>query len=128
MHNYIKELKQRLESETDEHRRFQIQATLCEVELSYRHRIAVAKGMISKKENDNMSKTTSTQQYAAFAKRKDGGEWRKLNGLFYCKGKRDAQLLIDNHRNSFEGQKWPCEYKIMSREVVTIAEEWSDVL
>lgn len=75
-----------------------------------------------------MSKTTTTQQYAVFAKRKDGGEWHKLNGLFYCKGKLDAQLLIDNHKNSFEGQKWPCEYKIMSREVVTITEEWSDVL
>jgi hypothetical protein len=72
--------------------------------------------------------TTTTTQYAAFAKRKDGGEWRKLNGLFYCKGKLDAQLLIDNHKDSFEGQRWPCEYKIMTREVTTIAEEWSEVL
>ncbi len=75
-----------------------------------------------------MSKTTTTTQYAAFAKRKDGGEWCKLNGLFYCKGKLDAQLLIDNHKDSFEGQRWPCEYKIMAREVTTIAEDWSDVL
>jgi hypothetical protein len=75
-----------------------------------------------------MSKTTTTTQYAAFARRKDGGEWRKLNGLFYCKGKLDAQLLIDSHKDSFEGQHWPCEYKIMAREVTTIMEEWGDVL
>lgn len=130
MHNYIKELKKRLETECDEHRRHLIQATLCEVELLHQQRIEATKSMtfVKKENDDNMSKTTITTQYAAFAKRKDGGEWRKLNGLFYCKGKLDAQLLIDNHKNSFEGQKWPCEYKIMSREVMTIAEEWSDVL
>ena len=75
-----------------------------------------------------MSKTTIVTQYAAFAKRKDGGEWHKLNGLFYFKSKAEAQRCIDDHRNSFQGQKWPCEYKVMAREVTTISEEWSDVL
>lgn len=130
MHNYVEELKKRLENESDEHRRCLIESTLCEAELLHKMRIEHAKGItrLKGKDCENMSKTTTTQQYAAFVKRQDGGEWCKLNGLFYCKGKLDAQLLIDNHKNSFEGQKWPCEYKIMSRKVVTITEEWSDAL
>ena len=74
-----------------------------------------------------MSKTTTVTQYAAFAKRTDDS-WFKLNGLFYFKSKAEAQRCIDSHKNSFEGQHWPCEYKIMAREVTTISEEWSDVL
>ena len=76
-----------------------------------------------------MSKTTTTTtvtQYAAFAKRQDGG-WQKLNGLFYFKSKLEAQRCIDEHKASFEGHHFPCEYRIMSREVTTISEDWSDV-
>ena len=75
-----------------------------------------------------MSKTTTTTQYAAFAKRTDGGEWFKLNGIFYFKCKAEAQRCIDSHKTSFGGQHFPCEYKIMSREVITMEEDWSDVL
>jgi hypothetical protein len=46
MHNYINELKKRLAAESDEHRRFLIQSTLCEVELLYQQRIEAAKDMI----------------------------------------------------------------------------------
>ena len=74
-----------------------------------------------------MSKTTTVTQYAAFAKRTDGN-WIKLNRLFYFKSKVEAQMCIDAHKNSFEGHRFPCEYKIMTREVTTITEEWSDVL
>ena len=74
-----------------------------------------------------MSKTTTTIQFAVFAKRTNG-DWIKLNTLFYDKSEAMARRRIEEHKNSFEGQKWPCEYKIMSREVVTTTEEWSDVL
>lgn len=74
-----------------------------------------------------MSKTTTVQQFAAFAKAQDS-EWIKLSGLFYFKSKLEAQRCIDAHKNSFAGQRWPHEYKIMTREVTTIEEEWSDVL
>ena len=74
-----------------------------------------------------MSKTTTTTQYAVFAKRTDG-EWIKLNTMFYDKSKTLAQRRIEEHKNSFVGQHCPCEYKIMAREVTTITEEWSDVL
>lgn len=46
MQNYIKELKNRLEAESDEHRRFLIQSTLCEVELLHQQRVRAAKDMI----------------------------------------------------------------------------------
>ena len=68
-----------------------------------------------------MSKTTTTTQYAVFIKRKDDAEWHKLNGLFYDKSETLAKRRIEEHKNSFEGQRWPCEYKIMVREV-TIGE------
>lgn len=74
-----------------------------------------------------MSKTTTVTQYAVFTKRTDGN-WIKQNGLFYFKSKAEAQRYIDGHKNSFEGQHWPCEYKIMAREVTTTTEEWSDAL
>lgn len=64
-----------------------------------------------------MNKTTTTTQYAVFIKRKDDAEWHKLNGLFYDKSETLAKRRIDEHKNSFEGQRWPCEYKIMVREV-----------
>ena len=128
MHNYIKELKKRLEDETDEHRRFLIQSTLSDVELSYKQRIAHSKAITNrKKEKNNMSKTDTVTQYAVFAKRTDG-EWIKLNTMFYDKSETLARRRIEEHKNSFEGQHWPCEYKIMAREVTTITEEWSDVL
>ena len=73
-----------------------------------------------------MSKTTTVTQYAVFTKR-TGGNWFKLNGLFYDKSETLAKLRIDEHKNSFEGQRFPCEYKIMVREVTTITEEWADV-
>ena len=126
MHNYIKELKQRAESESDEHRRFLIESTLAEVELSYKQRIEYCKNMAYLKKENNMSKTTTTTQYAAFAKRIDG-TWIKLNGLFYFKSKDEAQRCIDAYRDSFEGQHWPHEYKIMGRVVTTITGEWGDV-
>ena len=74
-----------------------------------------------------MRKTTTVTQYAVFAKRKDG-DWIKLNTMWYDKSKSLAQLRIDEHKNSFEGQHFPCEYKIMRREVTTITEDWVDVL
>ena len=74
-----------------------------------------------------MSKTTTVTQYAVFTKRTDG-EWIKLNTLWYDKSESLAQRRIDEHKNSFEGQHFPCEYKIMSREVTTITEDWVDVL
>ena len=64
-----------------------------------------------------MSEATTTTQYAVFIKRKDDAEWHKLNGLFYDKSEALAKRRIDEHKNSFEGQRWPCEYKIMAREV-----------
>ena len=74
-----------------------------------------------------MSKTTTTTQYAAFAKQTDGN-WHKLNGLFYFKSEAEAQRCIDSHKNSFEGHHFPCEYKIMSREVITTTGDWNDAL
>ena len=68
-----------------------------------------------------MSKTTTTTQFAVFIKRKDDAEWHQLNRLFYDKSEALAKRRIDEHKNSFEGQRWPCEYKIMAREV-TIGE------
>ena len=129
MHNYIAELKKRYEAETDEHRRFQIEAQIVRLELFQKDRIRHAKSMnFQKKENESdMSKTTTVTQYAVFTKRTDGN-WIKLNGLFYDKSETLAKMRIDEHKNSFEGQKFPCEYKIMSREVTTITEDWVDVL
>lgn len=75
-----------------------------------------------------MSETTTVTQYGAFAKRQDG-VWFKLNtGLFHFKSQLEAQRCIDDHKNSIVGSYFPCEYKIMAREVTTITEDWSDVL
>ena len=73
-----------------------------------------------------MSKTNTVTQYAVFAKRTDG-EWFKLNTMFYDKSESLARMRIEEHKNSFEGQHWHCEYKIMNRKVTTITEDWSDV-
>lgn len=70
------------------------------------------------KENNNMSKTTTTIQYAVFIKRKDDAEWHQLNRLFYDRSETLAKRRIEEHKNSFEGQRWPFEYKIMVREVM----------
>lgn len=56
MHNYIMELKKRLASESDEHRRFLIESTLCEVELLHQQRIEAAKDMIFIKDAESKYK------------------------------------------------------------------------
>ena len=129
MHNYIAELKKRLESESDEHRKFQLQAQIVKMELFHKERIRYTKSINLRKKGDNcdMSKITTVTQYAVFAKRTNG-DWIKLNGLFYYKSKAEAERHINDHKNSFEGHHFPCEYKIMSREVTTITEDWADVL
>ena len=71
-----------------------------------------------------MNETTKTIQYAVFIKRKDDEEWHKLNGLFYDKSEALAKRRIEEHKNTFEGQHWPCEYKIMGREVTF--GEWAE--
>ena len=56
-----------------------------------------------------------TTQYAAMGKQK-GGSWQPLHPYFLLSEK-EAQLFIDHHKQSFQGQQIPCEYKIVRKEL-----------
>lgn len=71
-----------------------------------------------------MSKTTTTNQYAALS-RQEGEEWHKIHA-FTLKSKEAAERHITEHKNKFVYRYAHYEYKIVKRTVTITTEEWVD--